>query len=101
MHLLSKRGNVEGRRENEGPETWHELKENKDREIKNLVGKKHPRVVPLLSTRLLCSVPLPPPPLLFPSSLTDEAARAPSHPSVLSLINQTIRLQLQLQPQRR
>lgn len=54
------------------------------------------------------SVVKPPSPrlLLFllsssPFLLTDEAATAPSHPSVLSLINQTIRLQLQLWRRRR
>lgn len=54
------------------------------------------------------SVVKPPSPhlLLFllsssPFPLTDEAATAPSHPSVLSLINQTIRLQLQLRRRRR
>lgn len=58
-----------------------------------------------------CTTVVSPPSLLCSSSssspllsllcLTDGAARAPSHPSVLALINQTIRLQLQSQPRHR
>lgn len=68
--------------------------------VKNKTKNNNQRVVPLLSTLPLhtsssSSSPLP------LSPLTDEAATAPSHPSVLSLINQTIRLQLQLRRRRR
>lgn len=80
-------------------ENWNKIAEkNKNKNINN----NNLRAVPLLSTHLLhssssssSSSPLP------LSRWLIEAARAPSHPSVLSLINQTIRLQLQLRRRRR